>query len=158
MNTINYMDLRSARGSTSGSPFATEAKPLVLRRAAMFFSVKPSASVLTMPSRSQRETTRMAMERHGYDVIAVSSGAEALAFLNQQTPSLVLLDIQMDDMNGWEVRSALEMDPRFANTQVVIVTGSNVKPTGSMRVLRKPFKIEALFEMLGIQRRPPQAA
>ncbi|HEY5946431.1 MAG TPA: response regulator [Kofleriaceae bacterium] len=96
-----------------------------------------------------REATRDVMERHGYEVVAVSSGAEALAFLIHDTPDLVLLDLQMDDMNGWEVLGALKAEPRFANVQVVVVTGCDAAVGGNVRVLRKPFKIETLFAALG---------
>jgi len=95
-----------------------------------------------------RMATQDAMERRGYEVVAVGSGAEALAYLNHDTPSLMLLDLHMDDMNGWEVLGAISNNPRFAGVQIVVVTGSSapVKPT--VRVLRKPFKIDALMAML----------
>ena len=96
-----------------------------------------------------REATRDVMERHGYDVVAVSSGAEALSFLVHDTPDLVLLDLQMDDMNGWEVLGALRSNPRFKRVQVVVVTGCDGAVAPGVRVLRKPFKIESLFALLG---------
>ncbi len=93
------------------------------------------------------------MERHGYEVVAVGSGAEALAFLIHATPDLVLLDLQMDDMNGWEVLGALRSEPRFAGVQIVVVTGSDAAVAHGVRVLRKPFKIEALLATLGTEQR-----
>ena len=95
-----------------------------------------------------REATRDVMERHGYDVVAVASGAEALAFLVHDTPDLVLLDLQMDDMNGWEVLGALQADDRFADVEVVVVTGCDAAVGHGVRVLRKPFKIESLIAAL----------
>ena len=100
-----------------------------------------------------REATRDVMERHGYEVVAVGSGAEALAFLVHDVPDLVLLDLQMDDMNGWEVLGALRSNPRFKDVQVVVVTGCDGKVTPGVRVLRKPFKIETLFAALGNEKR-----
>ena len=88
------------------------------------------------------------MERRGYEVIAVSSGAEALAFLNHDTPSLMLLDLHMDDMNGWEVLGAIRSDPRFKDVEVVVVTGSEASVGQRVRVMRKPFKIDALMALL----------
>ena len=96
-----------------------------------------------------REATRDVMERHGYDVVAVGSGAEALAFLVHDTPDLVLLDLQMDDMNGWEVLGALQSEPRFDHVEIVVVTGCDAAVDKRVRVLRKPFKIEQLFALLG---------
>jgi CheY-like chemotaxis protein len=101
-----------------------------------------------------RDATRDAMERRGFEVVAVGGGAEALAFLNFETPTLVLLDLHMDDMNGWEVLGAIRDNPRFANTKVVVVTGSEAKVSPPTRVLRKPFKITELMSILD----PAQAA
>ena len=95
-----------------------------------------------------REATRDVMERHGFDVVAVGSGADALAYLNFAVPDLVLLDLQMDDMNGFEVLGALRSDRRFAATEVIVVTGSDAQVGGRVRVLRKPFKIDSLFAAL----------
>jgi CheY-like chemotaxis protein len=95
-----------------------------------------------------RVVTQDVMERHGYEVIAASSGAEALAFLGHETPGLVLLDLHMDDMTGWEVLGALKSEPRFARTQIVVVTGSAERVSPPTRVLRKPFKIGALLDIL----------
>ena len=86
-----------------------------------------------------------AMERHGYEVVPVSSGAEALAYLSRDVPQVVLLDLHMDDGNGWEVLGALRGHPRFKATKVVVVTGSGERVQPPTRVLRKPFKFEALL-------------
>jgi CheY-like chemotaxis protein len=95
-----------------------------------------------------RDATRDVMEKHGWDVVAVGSGAEALAYLAYEAPDLVLLDLHMDDMNGWEVISMLRSEPRLAKTEVVVVTGSEAKVSPPTKVLRKPFKIDALLEVL----------
>jgi CheY-like chemotaxis protein len=96
-----------------------------------------------------REATRALMEKHGWDVVAVGSGSEALAYLAYEAPDLVLLDLHMDDMNGWEVIGMVRSEPRLAGTEIVVVTGSDAAVTPPTRVLRKPFKIEALLEVLG---------
>ena len=88
------------------------------------------------------------MERRGFEVVAVGSGAEALAYLNHDVPSIMLLDLHMDDMNGWEVLGSIRTDPRFAKTEVVVVTGSDASVGAPVKVLRKPFKIEALMAVL----------
>jgi CheY-like chemotaxis protein len=94
-----------------------------------------------------------AMERHGYEVVAVGGGAEAMAYLARDVPEVVLLDLHMDDGNGWEVLGALRGNPRFKTTQVVVVTGSDERVQPPTRVLRKPFKFEALLDAI----EPPTA-
>jgi len=95
-----------------------------------------------------RMATQDVMERRGFEVVAVSSGAEALSFIAQDIPNIMLLDLEMDDMNGFEVLGELQGNPRYKNVQVVVVTGSGKKLPPNLRVLRKPFKIDALIELL----------
>ena len=93
-----------------------------------------------------REATTALMQRNGWDVVAVGSGAEALAYLARATPDLVLLDLHMDDMNGWEVLSVLKAQPRLKKTKVVVITGSTAKVSPPTIVLRKPAKLEQILE------------
>ena len=91
-----------------------------------------------------RELTAAALESKGFEVIAVESGAEALAWLAHDRPSLILLDLEMDDMNGWEVLTAIK--PHHLRT--VVVTGSSATVPKWVGCLRKPFRIDALLEVL----------
>lgn len=88
------------------------------------------------------------MERRGYEVIAVDSGADALSFLAYDTPELILLDLEMDDVNGWEVLSALERHKDFGKFKVVVVSGASGRVPKWAGFLKKPFKVEALEELL----------
>ena len=97
-----------------------------------------------------RMATQDAMERRGFEVVAVGSGAEALAYLAHDVPSIMLLDLHMDDMNGWEVLGAIRKNPRFKDTEIVVVTGFDGNVGAPVKVLRKPFKIDALMDVLGL--------
>jgi CheY-like chemotaxis protein len=103
-----------------------------------------------------RFATEAVMVKRGYDVVAVGSGAEALAFLARDVPNLILLDLQMDDMNGWEVLGAIRGQPRFANTKIVVVTGSGQGVAPGVPLLRKPFKLAELLAVLD-EEQPPAA-
>lgn len=100
----------------------------------------------------ERELMRVALEKKGYEVVAVESGAEALGFLACDTPSLILLDLEMNDMNGWEVLGALEAHPRLSSFRVVVVSGANATVPKWADYLRKPFRFDALLELLGATR------
>jgi CheY-like chemotaxis protein len=102
----------------------------------------------------ERELMQLALEQRGYEVVAVASGAEALGFLARDTPSLVLLDLEMDDMNGWEVLGALPDHPEFSSFRVVIVSGASTTVPKWADYLRKPFRIETLLELLEATKRP----
>jgi class 3 adenylate cyclase len=58
----------------------------------------------------------------GYDVLTAGSGAEALALIEQQRPDLVLLDVVMPGMSGYEVCRRLRENPATAMLPVVMVT------------------------------------
>jgi twitching motility two-component system response regulator PilG len=88
--------------------------------------------------------------------VAVTSGAEALAYLARDTPALMLLDLNMDDMSGWEVMSEVQRDPRLRDMKTVIVSGEqSPKIPRKFGYMKKPFRLETLFEMLGIQPNVP---
>jgi len=101
----------------------------------------------------ERELMQVALERRGYEVVPVSSGAEALGFLACDTPSLILLDLEMDDMNGWEVLGALQAHPRFSSFRVVVVSGASATVPKWADYLRKPFRIDTLIELLEATKR-----
>ena len=99
-----------------------------------------------------RVTTQAALTRRGFDVIAVASGAEALAYLARDTPALMLLDLNMDDMSGWEVMSYLQNEPRLRDMKTIVVSGEqSPRIPRKFGYMRKPFRLDALLEMLGSQ-------
>ena len=95
-----------------------------------------------------REMMQEILERKGYEVIAVESGAEALAYIAHSTPSLILLDLEMDDINGWEVLSVLKRHPKFGSFKVVVVSGASGTVPKWAGHLKKPFKVDALMTLL----------
>jgi CheY-like chemotaxis protein/class 3 adenylate cyclase len=64
---------------------------------------------------------------HGYSVTSASSGPEALEKVTADTPDLVLLDIQMPGMNGYEVCRRLRADPATQFLPVVMITSSDTE-------------------------------
>src|SRR5262245_25493475 len=85
----------------------------------------------------------------GYDVVAYAQGRAALEALSTGAPpDLILLDMFMPDMNGWEFRSAQKKDPVLCNTPVVVLSGSDdaqVRAVDAELVLKKPFDSDALL-------------
>ncbi len=60
-----------------------------------------------------------------YDVYPVTSGARAFEYLEKKTPGLILLDVEMPEMDGYEVMSRLKGDPRWASVPVIFLTAQN---------------------------------
>lgn len=59
---------------------------------------------------------------HGVEVHVARNGEEGLAMLNTVTPVLIVTDLAMPDMDGWELLSALRSQPQTAHIPVVAIT------------------------------------
>src|SRR5262249_1755713 len=63
------------------------------------------------------------LEDEGYRVVAASNGEEALVYLNsRERPCVILLDLMMPVMDGWEFRRQQQKDPRWSQIPVVVIT------------------------------------
>jgi CheY-like chemotaxis protein len=104
-----------------------------------------------------RETVSELLEYDGFRVIQAANGREALALANKTDPCLIVLDLMMPVMTGWQVMETLEQEGRLDSTPVVIVSASHDAPAGARAFLPKPFGLEALLEtveqLAGDQRR-----
>jgi two-component system OmpR family response regulator len=64
----------------------------------------------------------------GYRAIAVPGGSECLDLLKTEIPDLVLLDLMMEPMDGWETLLAIRANPSSLNVPVIIITGKPPVP------------------------------
>ncbi len=84
----------------------------------------------------------------GYRILYAADGMAALAMLAEhELPDLILLDLMMPKMSGWEFREAQLRDPRLAKTPVIVLsaTGERSRPIDATRILRKPVTLEELL-------------
>src|ERR671922_1388155 len=73
--------------------------------------------------RDVAELIRYNLNKEGYDVIVAPTGADALKEARAARPDLVLLDIMVPQLNGWEVCRRLKHDAETRNIPVIMVTG-----------------------------------
>jgi CheY-like chemotaxis protein len=98
-----------------------------------------------------RETIAELLEGEGYGVARAADGAEALEQLQSTGGAdLILLDLMMPVMDGWELRDRLRSDPRLARIPVVLVSADDALERQARRMgvqgwLAKPFDIEHLL-------------
>jgi CheY-like chemotaxis protein len=89
------------------------------------------------------------LQLEGFKVVAFSNGAEALHYLERsEPPCLIVTDIRMQVMDGFQFRSALLRDLRLANVPVVVVTAFEPPAAAkfsALRVFRKPIDFDALL-------------
>jgi DNA-binding response OmpR family regulator len=68
------------------------------------------------------DIVRTFLESKGYTVATAKDGNEALSMLEDVHPALVLLDVMMPGMDGWEVARVIKNHPHFGDTRVVMLT------------------------------------
>ena len=68
------------------------------------------------------DLTRIVLERQGYEVLAAVGGARGLEMIKQEKPDLVLLDLMMPDIGGWEVFRQIKADQELADIPIIVVT------------------------------------
>ena len=62
------------------------------------------------------------LERKGFEVLGAVGGRDGFKAVQQHMPDLVLLDLMMPDVDGWEVYRQMKADPKLAEIPVVVVT------------------------------------
>lgn len=65
---------------------------------------------------------KLILGRRGYDVHGATGGIEGARLVRELLPDLVLLDLMMPDMDGWEVYQQMKADPTTRNIPVIVVT------------------------------------
>jgi len=65
---------------------------------------------------------RLILGRRGFEVKGANGGAEGLKMIRDSAPDLILLDLMMPDMDGWEVYQQLKADEKTKNIPVIVVT------------------------------------
>jgi CheY-like chemotaxis protein len=98
-----------------------------------------------------RNTLRFAIECEGFQVYAAENGKEALEILREiPKPCIILLDLMMPVMNGWEFFEAAQKSEAFATIPVVLVTafGERAEAIQSKGILKKPVDLNLLFKTI----------
>lgn len=96
--------------------------------------------------------TSKILENFGYDTAIANSGETGLLLLEQKVPSLILLDISMPEMDGYEVCKRIKQNEQWQNIPIIFLTANNQTEdlvegfnVGGVDYITKPFKSEELF-------------
>ena len=107
----------------------------------------------------------LVLREKGYDVATASGGHEALTKAQLEQPNLILLDIMMPQMDGWEVLKLLRVDEETADIPVAMLSARTEAKDrvqglqeGAIDYICKPFslqdllvKIETIFDQVGLR-------
>jgi two-component system response regulator VicR len=98
------------------------------------------------------ELIRLVLRRHGFEVEGALGGREGLRMVRENPPDLVLLDLMMPEVDGWEVYRQIKADERLKQIPVIAVTAKGqdvdrvvgVQVAGMNDFITKPFGLDDL--------------
>jgi len=94
-----------------------------------------------------RDSLQDILEDEGFDVVPASNGKQAIDFLTLNDPpgaDLVILDLLMPMVSGWEVLARMSAEPRLAGVPVIVLSAvAAPRPPRAQGFVRKPFSLEA---------------
>ncbi len=82
----------------------------------------PLKAILVEDNENNRYLLSLLLEHAGFAVVAVSNGKSICELAHREAPDVVLLDIQMPEMDGYEVAAALKGDPAVAGIPIIGVS------------------------------------
>ena len=148
--------------------------PLVRRQTAIVRDITPVAPAPVVATRrvpvvmvvddsiTMRKVTGRVLERNNMEVLTAKDGVDAVEKMAERVPDLVLLDIEMPRMDGYEVAQNMKSDPRLKDVPIIMITSrtgekhrQRAMDIGVDRYLGKPYQepelMRNVFEMLGLE-------
>ncbi|MCD9028884.1 response regulator [Luteimonas sp. BDR2-5] len=99
---------------SAGAASAPESAPVEQRPVPLVMVVDDSVTM--------RKVTGRVLERQGFEVIAARDGVDALERMEERVPDLMLLDIEMPRMDGYELATRMKEDPRLREVTIMMIT------------------------------------
>lgn len=133
--------LPGAAGSQRGLVGPTQRRPLLV------MVVDDSVTV--------RKVTSRLLERHGISVLTAKDGVDAMALLEEHRPDVLLLDIEMPRMDGFEVATRIRRDERLKQLPIIMITSrtgqkhrERAMAIGVNEYLGKPYQESVLLQSI----------
>ncbi|UOB23777.1 Hpt domain-containing protein [Pseudomonas orientalis] len=122
---------------------------------------RPLLVLVVDDSVTVRKVTSRLLERNGMNVLTAKDGIDALALLEEHTPDLMLLDIEMPRMDGFEVAIQVRNDPRLMRLPIIMITSrtgqkhrDRAMAIGVNDYLGKPYQESVLLESIAYWSKP----
>ncbi|NVZ28674.1 Hpt domain-containing protein [Pseudomonas gingeri] len=120
-----------------------------------FTPMRPTLVMVVDDSVTVRKVTSRLLERNGMNVITAKDGVDAMTLLQEHTPDLMLLDIEMPRMDGFEVATQVRNDPRLKDLPIIMITSrtgqkhrDRAMAIGVNDYLGKPYQESVLLESI----------
>jgi chemosensory pili system protein ChpA (sensor histidine kinase/response regulator) len=105
-------------GALVRADWRTRAEPVMPREKTDTRSV----ALVVDDSITVRRVTQRLLERNGMRVLTARDGVDAMEMLQEHTPDIILLDIEMPRMDGYEVATQVRADPRLSGIPIIMIT------------------------------------
>jgi CheY-like chemotaxis protein len=104
-----------------------------------------------------RELVRINLEHEGYGVVQAENGVYGLEAVREEHPDLVIMDVMMPEMDGYETTRAIRQDPRFRSLPIIALTAKAMKgdrekciAAGASDYITKPVDTEQLLSLMRV--------
>jgi CheY-like chemotaxis protein len=94
----------------------------------------PCEVLVVEDDEATRDAVRRALARTGCEVVEAANGRQALDQLDRRTPDLILLDLMMPEMDGFDFLDELRTEPRWSAVPVVVLTSKDLTPQDRARL------------------------
>ncbi len=139
-----------------------EAKPDAVERYELDNSDQAVRVLVVDDSVTVRKVTSRLLARQGYEVTSARDGVEAMTLLSEHKPDIMLLDIEMPRMDGFEVASAVRNDPELQDLPIIMITSrtgekhrNRAFSLGVNEYIGKPFQegplLEAIEKLIAVE-------
>ncbi len=116
---------------------------------------RPLLVMVVDDSVTVRKVTSRLLERNGMTVLTAKDGVDAMALLQDRVPDILLLDIEMPRMDGFEVASQIRADPHLKDLPIIMITSRSgqkhrdrAMAIGVNQYLSKPYQESMLLESI----------
>jgi CheY-like chemotaxis protein len=108
----------------------------------------------------QRDLFQLALE-DDFTILTAARGREGLAVARRAKPDVIVLDVMMPGMDGWETCTRIKSEPETAHIPVVLLTGAtdvdlrdHAMAVGAFEVLKKPCSVDRLRDVVTAAMKP----
>ncbi|MBI4041812.1 MAG: response regulator [Deltaproteobacteria bacterium] len=102
-----------------------------------------------------REAIKMKLEAEGYQIEQAANGVEALEHIKRNNPDLIVLDVMMPELNGYQVCKRLKEDEKLKHIPIILLTGRAHSSDqfwglgmGANDYITKPFEFHELLSLI----------
>ncbi|MGH8383687.1 Hpt domain-containing protein [Pseudomonas sp.] len=118
---------------------------------------RPLLVMVVDDSVTVRKVTGRLLERHGMNVLTAKDGVDAMALLQEHRPDILLLDIEMPRMDGFEVATQIRHDPNLKDLPIIMITSrtgqkhrDRAMSIGVNDYLGKPYQESVLLQSIAL--------